>query len=786
MKFDIGQDSYIAFRNIASERTSRIIAWVGSGLSAACGLPTWEGLRVALIKALENKALTLHPDERDSSIKECNEIKSIKDNWLAFERLKHALGETTFRETIRDSLKLAHTVPIPHTYNNLWRIRISGLLNLNIDRLATRARQSQTESAVIEFNGRRISDYLHILKSSPQPFILNLHGDYDDYSSWVLTRSDLNALRRTIGYVDFIRTCLLTSTVFFVGISADDRAVGGHLQELARITKDSGPHFWLTCRQDKLTDNWAEDLGIRVIRYDAKDNDHSGVNDFFEDLLSFVPKDEPAPPIEPQNIPERTEIVDDPKEIVSLDSETIRQILNKKAKEILKDASQESYSKYEEFVKKYDEAIYRAWYTCENSDILGYKLEKLHAKGAFGRVYKAKDAQGNSIAIKVLLEEERRKKEFLQSFRRGVRSMRILSVRAVDGIVGYKEAYEIPSFVVMDWVDGPNLDVAVRSKQINNWHDILKIARDLSHIIENAHRTPERVLHRDLRPPNIMLEGLYENQNSWKVVVLDFDLSWHLGASEKSIIGSGTTTGYLAPEQIQANSKISTRHSAVDSFGLGMTMFFLVSRRDPFPAENLHKDWEGNVIDNSLVIGCSAWKSIPRRFARLIINATKEVQSERWDINQIRGELDRLLDALIKPNEVESAELVAEEIFSRTVYSNMYKWDADKLGATIEFPSGTKLSLIGHESKKQVRLYISWMYGGGSTLKQLFKRIGKSFDDIKRQLASAKWTPDDRSRSGQSINFVAHLDVRDAIRRIDEIAHNLEGIVSAMKKLSSP
>ena len=187
--------------------------------------------------------------------------------------------------------------------------------------------------------------------------------------------------------------------------------------------------------------------------------------------------------------------------------------------------------RYEEFFKKYDEAIYRAWYTSENSDLLGYRLEKLHAKGAFGRVYRAISPGGNQVAIKVLLEEERRRADFLQSFRRGVRSMQILSKRAVEGIVGYEEAYEIPSFVVMEWVEGPNLSDAVKSKIVSDWSDALRIGRDLSRIIENAHRTPERVLHRDLRPANIMLQGYYQNPANWNVVVLDFDLSWHLGVT---------------------------------------------------------------------------------------------------------------------------------------------------------------------------------------------------------------------------------------------------------------
>jgi len=87
----------------------------------------------------------------------------------------------------------------------------------------------------------------------------------------------------------------------------------------------------------------------------------------------------------------------------------------------------------------------------------------------------------------------------------------------------------LPLFV-MDWIDGPNLDKAVKSKAIDSWEMILKVSYQLTKVIEGAHKVPERVLHRDLRPPNIMLKDYYTEPEGWKVVVLDFDLSWHLGA----------------------------------------------------------------------------------------------------------------------------------------------------------------------------------------------------------------------------------------------------------------
>ena len=783
MKFDIAQESYIQFRNIAAERTSKIIAWVGSGLSAQVNLPTWKELIEILIDATEKKAHSFDVSGQESILRQCDDIRKLSDYWLAFERIKNIIGQTSYRDTIRNALSISPSADIPQTYQNLWKMRISGLINLNIDRMATRARQLHTKATAIEFSGKDIPNFLHALKS-PQPFILNLHGNHEDYSSWIFTRNELNRLSKTSGYEEFLRSCLLTSTILFIGISADDEAVGGHLEKLKMISEDIGTHFWVTDRRDIVTDSWAENLGIRVIRYDSKDKDHSALGEMFSDLLSYVPVEETAPPVTPPEIPNEVDAIADPKELSRMESEKIRRILNRKALEIL-NSGEKAYEKYEEFFKKYDEAIYRAWYTSEeesNNKLLEYRLESMEAKGAFGKVYRARDKEGKQLAVKILLEEERRKSEFLQSFRRGVRSMRILTERNVQGIVGYKNAYEIPSFVVMDWIDGPNIDKAKRSKMINDWTNILKIGKDLAIILENAHRIPERVLHRDLRPPNIMLKGFYDNPNTYEVVVLDFDLSWHLGASEKSLVGAGTTTGYLAPEQIHPQPNVSTRHSAVDSFGLGMTLFFLVAGRDPYPAENMHTNWEETVKSITSNMASEVWLSLPNRFSRIIINATKKKQSERWDLNQIRVELERLYDLVNSPSSVESAELIAEEIFSRT--SRPYNWDSDKLCAFVTMMGGIKISLMGHESKKQIILEMEWLYQGASTTKQINRKIERAIKEIFQKLDSANWKIESKSKGDKTIHISASHLIENAKKHIIKLADNINSLQESFIKLT--
>ena len=236
--------------------------------------------------------------------------------------------------------------------------------------------------------------------------------------------------------------------------------------------------------------------------------------------------------------------------------------LNQRAEAILSGGTQASYEAYEEFVRDHEELIHQACFVPIRPNayqLLGYQLHEAIGEGAFGTVYRATDDRGSEVAVKVLHDKVRRNGEMLQSFRRGVRSMRILARHGVQGMVPYRKASEIPPLVVMDFVEGWNLQRAVEARVLEDWTSILRFSKALAQIIRDAHALPERVLHRDLRPPNIMLEGFHGDGSPPRVVVLDFDLSWHLDAMEISITSAHSATGYLAPEQLVDLPGVSRR-----------------------------------------------------------------------------------------------------------------------------------------------------------------------------------------------------------------------------------
>lgn len=777
MTFDIKQPAYQDFRNIVAESTERIIAWVGSGASAECDLPVWATLRANLELVAHKKLDSYDEKERDAQRVELNGIENERNPWLAFTRLRKHLGSATFRDVVKDALKISETTPIPNIYKNLWKIGIEGMLSLNLDRLACRAfLDSVPGKTPVEFHGSECGSYSHVI-NSPQQFIGYLHGKIDNEPSWVLCSDQLKKLMRTSAYKDFVRSCLLSHTVLFLGISIDDIAVGGFLEYLKQSGIITNSHYWITNRCDVVTDHWAEESGVRVIRYHSNNKDHSELNEFFQDLSKFIPMDEkPTPVILSSETPIQKEEIPEPEILIRESSETIRNMLNAKAKVFL-DKDEPDYEAYAAYCTKYDAAIHRAWYakaTPPDNIILGRTITKKIHSGAFGTVFRGYNRDENEIAIKLLHGQIRNDEDLLQAFRRGIRSMRILKSHSFKGVARYIDAAEIPAMVVMEWIDGPNLSEVVVSGGYSNWIDILSLSVELAEILEKAHRLPERVLHRDLRPSNVILRNYYNKQERNEVVVTDFDLSWHKGATEDSVVYGSTSAGYLAPEQLEKLPGVSTRHSSVDSFGLGMTLYYVTSRRDPFPAEHRHIEWERSVYDAVNSIPKPLWISLPNRFARLVLRATQDCQAQRWDLGEITAELRRMEETLKNPESVRSAELIAEEIAARNA-DHEYEWDEDKYSARILLASGISIVLHADESQRNIELWISWDSRGDISINR--RNVGKyatnEIDNTISMMRKHGWFNEDKRYGKSSFMLRFSISTGIAIDKIDELARSI-------------
>jgi len=776
---DLEQPALIALAQIYGEGIARPVFWTGAGLSQPAGLPSWLELRNILVKAARDKARTFEKAEADKFPAQISAILQLKDYWKAFDLLYDLLKKTSYTDEIRGALNAADRANIPRAYLQMWKLKIDGVVSLNLDRLATRAAYATPHINPIEFSGYECGKHQKVFKLS-RPFIVNMHGILDETVSWVFRSRELTHLQSSEEYKHFISALFSAKTVVFVGISADDQAAGGLLHRLTSLGIDLGTHYWITSRRDKETDDWAEAAGLRVIRYQATtQSDHQqALETIFNELERFTPTDTTPPPvISPLNDGSESLL---PSDALSKElPETIRYQLNSAARRVI-DSDIPPYEKFREFCVKYERPIHYSWHVSTSPPdnvFFGYQLEQEIGAGAFGTVYRAKSENGATVAIKLLRQEVRNDEKMLGSFRRGVASMRILSNHNVQGMVEYHEAFELPPCVIMDYVEGETLEAAIDNELIKELSDILDVALKVARIVRTAHLLPERVLHRDIRPSNIMIRDIYScEDNNWDVVVLDFDLSWHKNALEKSISTHATTAlGYLAPEQISRQSKYTSRHTAVDSFGLAMSIFYMIGQRHPTAGESQSKHWDETVYKASRQHPDKNWKCLSERVARLIISATDVSQEERPDFSEVCRELEKLSTVSANSNYADSAEIWAEELFLRAYTGKEYKWDEDITELSASFVSGVALKLKPNEKENLIELKVSYTQTGSESYKNVDKYLPGAVEQATRSLTKSSWKVMQVNKASREAMIWGQISISDLVKNKD---HAVEALAS--------
>lgn len=750
-------------------------------------LPSWAKLRDDLCATVDKEAV-----HQDSPISEKNRTLSTlarqeTDLWLAFDHLQRALQSTAFNSEIRRLLSPARTVSIPANYLAIWKLGFQGVINLNIDGLVTRAFSEVYQGKIrpVELSGRRASGYSEAVLNGGSPFILNLHGIVDDEESWVFTSKSLEGLFATNAAVAMIETLAQTRAVVFLGVSADDIAAGGYLERLRAKGVGFGNHFWFTPRNDQATLAWANSAGVRVIHYNASGADHSELHEALKLLTKSSSFDEPSPPIVPL-VTQEIEAIQPPEVLEKKTHEEIRTALSSEAARILGSSSPDRLQRYSQFQEAYADAIHTAWAvntSPKNQQLFGYQIQSQAAKGAFGRVFSAISPDGKHVAIKVLHADLRDDDRMLDSFRRGVRSMKLLYEANVQGMVPYLNAWEIPACTVMDWIDGPNLEDAVSHKNIDSWERILEVACEVARIIRDAHLHPQRVLHRDIRPANIMLRDFDLHPEKIDVVVLDFDLSWHRDAAGQSIDWSQSVSGFTAPELANADKHRTTRSALVDSFGLGMTLYFMASRRKPIFLQQKHDDWLSVLREQVVSRKCSRWNSIPVRFARLIAWATRNTQTERWDMTRILGELQRLKKCIDMPSSIDSAELLAEELACRCgQIAESYEWSVDRREATAILPtSHAQVVLFGNEDEQRVELRINWTSLGLNSGKNVSKFVKQAYDGSYAKLKSAGWRILSNKLDVEDAGIEASIATQFLKGKVESVAQTVNAVIELFR-----
>ena len=210
-----------------------------------------------------------------------------------------------------------------------------------------------------------------------------------------------------------------------------------------------------------------------------------------------------------------------------------------------------------------------------------YQILEEIGRGGMGVIYRARQRHSRRIvALKRILSCHADSQDTLMRFRREAEAAANLDHPNILPIYEVGETHEGLPFFSMKFAGGGSLleaGPALRSDP----RRVITLMAKVTRAVQYAH--DHGILHRDLKPGNILLDG------SGEPLVSDFGLAKWLEPTGRvthtpTIFG---TPGYIAPEQV--NGSAGNLKKAADVYSLGAVLFDLLTGQPPFMGEHALK-----------------------------------------------------------------------------------------------------------------------------------------------------------------------------------------------------
>lgn len=212
-----------------------------------------------------------------------------------------------------------------------------------------------------------------------------------------------------------------------------------------------------------------------------------------------------------------------------------------------------------------------------------YRIESLLARGGMGRVYKGtQEPLNRPVAIKILSPIESNNAANPQHEIRFLREASCTARLTHPNTVVIHDYGTVPEsnhfYLVMEYLDGKTLRQLLAQNGPMTAGHAVHIAVQIAQSLQEAHQAG--VVHRDLKPPNIML--VHRGNDPEFVKVLDFGLVKSIADDvDEDLTLHGTLVGspaYMSPEQV-LNMETDARS---DIYSLGILLYEMLVGRPPF------------------------------------------------------------------------------------------------------------------------------------------------------------------------------------------------------------
>lgn len=205
-----------------------------------------------------------------------------------------------------------------------------------------------------------------------------------------------------------------------------------------------------------------------------------------------------------------------------------------------------------------------------------YRIIRRLGEGAMGYVYLAEHTHlGREVALKIPKFTGLEGPDFRQRFTREARAAALLDHPNICRVYDADEINGTPC-IAMEYIPGQSLARFVGTAEFKDQRRVAEVVCGIAAGLAHAHQ--QGILHRDLKPGNVLMKG------DSVPCVTDFGLARRVDSGDEShlthegdILG---TPAYMSPEQIEA--KVKGVGPAADIYALGVVLYELLAGRTPF------------------------------------------------------------------------------------------------------------------------------------------------------------------------------------------------------------
>lgn len=201
-----------------------------------------------------------------------------------------------------------------------------------------------------------------------------------------------------------------------------------------------------------------------------------------------------------------------------------------------------------------------------------YEVLKLIGRGGFYTTYLVKDVRVNKVwAMKVC---DKKNRHYIPAMKETILTepymMQKLNHPAIPKVVDIIED-EDSIFIVRDYIEGETLETIVRMYGAQPADKVIEWGKQMCSALSYLHLQNPPLIYRDMKPANVILKP------DGTIKFIDFGIMRAYKPNQSSDTCCLGTKGYAAPEQFGG----SQTDARTDIFGLGMTMFRLVTGINP-------------------------------------------------------------------------------------------------------------------------------------------------------------------------------------------------------------